>query len=101
MGEEIVPQMFKKLSIVNGSSVITEESVSGRKHSLMYLRKEMLKKHSGYYRQFSDVEYSEMSSEMVISELKRINEYQNLDRYSLSEQKDKLKCFQRTRNLAL
>ena len=101
MGEEIVPQMFKKLSIVNGSSVITEESVSGRKHSLMYLRKELLKKHSGYYRQFSDVEYSEMSSEMVISELKRINEYQNLDRYSLSEQKDKLKCFQRTRNLAL
>ena len=70
MGEEIVPQVFKKLSVIDGSSIITEITVSGRKHSSLYLRKEMLKKHKKYFRQFSDTEYNEMTQEKIISELK-------------------------------
>ena len=101
MGEEIVPQIFKKLSVVDGTSVITETEVSGRKHSLIYLRKEMLKKHQRYFRQYSDTEYDEMTPGKVISELKRINEYQNNENSTFFEQRETLKSFQRTRNLAL
>ena len=101
MGEEIVPQIFKKLSVIDGSSIITEITVSGRKHSLLYLRQEMLKKHQKYFRQFSDAEYNEMTQERVVSELKRINEYHSNANKSYLEQRELLKSYQRTRNLAL
>ena len=101
MGEEIVPQIFKKLSVKDGSSFITEIEVTGRKQSLCYLREEMLKKHQKYFRQFSDTEYDRMTEVKVISELERINEYQGNKNASFFEQRQSLKSFQRTRNIAL
>ena len=82
MGEEIVPQKFKRVEIVNGKPVISEIVVSGR-HI------------------FSDADYSSMTRGKLINELQRINEYKdnhfNLD----TELKRTLKSLQRPRNLML
>ena len=102
MGEEIVPQKFKRMEIVNGKPVISEIVVCGRKQPLTDIREQMLEEHQKYFRIFSDADYSSMTREKLINELQRINEYKhnhfNLDTVEL---KCTQKSLQRTRTLML
>ena len=102
MGEEIVPQKFKRMEIVNGKPVISEIVDSGRKQPLTDIREQMLEEHQSYFRILSDAAYSSITREKLINELQRINEYKdnhfNLDR---AELKCTLKSLQRTRNVML
>ena len=102
MGEEIVPQKFKRVEILNGKPVISEIVVSGRKQPLTDIREQMLEEHQKYFRIFSDADYSSMTREKLINELQRIEEYKNNDfNLGTAELKCTLKPLQRTRNLML
>ena len=64
MGEEIVPQTFKKFQIKDGECEIVVV-VNGRKYPLLYLRNQMMEQHNDYVRLFSDNEYGHVHTKVV------------------------------------
>ena len=101
MGEEIVPQRFQKLILENKEVKVADIMVTGRKHPLRYIRKQFIKEHEQYMRIYTDAEYDKMNEEEVHGELKRINEFENVDGKKLCIQLLTLKKFQRSRHLML
>ena len=99
MGEEIVPQTYKRVEIKDNMPQISEIQVSGRKEGLLTIRQKMADEHKEYMRLFTDDQYEDMNREDVIVELKRIGEF-NRDE-STDELRRQLKILQRTRHLIL
>ena len=75
MGEEIVPQTYKRVEIKDNMPQISEIQVSGRKEGLLTIRQKMADEHKEYMRLFTDDQYDDMNREDVIIELKRIGEF--------------------------
>ena len=101
MGEEIVPQRFQKLILINKEVKVADVMVTGRKHPLRYIRKQFVKEHEKYMRIYTDEEYDNMNEADVHKELKRINEFENVDGERFCIQLLTLKKFQRNRHLML
>ena len=71
-------------------------SVSGRKFSLIQIRKDLLQKHSYYMRLTTGEEFSKMEKKDLIKILKNIGEFDVKENKKVR----KVKKFERTRYLA-
>ena len=99
-GETIVPQTFTKTFVKDGKIKRDEISVSGRKFSLIQIRKDLLQKHSHDMRLTTDEEFSKMEKNDLIEILKNIGELdvkENQKRFE--DLLKKVKKFERTRYL--
>ena len=65
LGETIVPQSFTKTFVKDGKIKTEEMSVSGRKFSLIQIRKDLLQKHSHYMRLKTGEEFSKMAKKIL------------------------------------
>ena len=65
LGETIVPQTFTKTFVKDGKIKTEEMSVSGRKFSLIQIRKDLLQKHSHYMRLTTGEEFSKMAKKIL------------------------------------
>ena len=92
LGETIVPQTFTKTFVKDGKIKTEEMSVSGRKFSLIQIRKDLLQKYSHYMRLTTGEEFSKMAKKI----LSNIGEFDVKE----NEKVRKVKKFERTRYLA-
>ena len=98
LGEMIVPQTFKKVTLTKEGTIKTETfTVSGRKIPL--LEKNMLKEHAsmGLMRIQSDSDYDLMTEGEISSRLKQLGEDKGEE--SASKRKENLKEIERKRHL--
>ena len=101
LGETIVPQTFTRTFVKDGKIKSEERSVSGRKFSLIQIRKDLLQKHSDYMRLTTDEEFSKMEKKDLIEILKNIGEFDAKgNEKSFKDLLTKVKKFERTRYLA-
>ena len=100
LGEMIVPQTFKKVTLTKEGTIKTETfTVSGRKIPLLDIRKNMLKEHEsmGLMRIRSDSDYDLMTEGEISSRLKQLGEDKGEE--SASKRKENLKKIERKRHL--
>ncbi|XP_078384061.1 uncharacterized protein LOC144666512 [Oculina patagonica] len=100
LGEMIVPQTFKKVTLTKEGKIKTETfTVTGRKIPLLDIRKNMLKEHEamGLMRIRSDSDYDLMTEDEISSRLKQLGEDEKEE--SASNRKEKLKEIERKRHL--
>ena len=83
------------------NSKITKKIIAtnGRKIPLKEIRKDMLNEHAKYMRLRSDREFSNLSKEDIITDLKRLNEYKESENRTSNDLLDQLKVFERTRHM--
>ena len=100
IGRLIIPQKFEKTVLQNGKIYKEEVHVSGRKIDLVSIRNDMYNQHKKFMRLRSDNDYSKLSRDDTIKHLCRINEFDFTDTDKNTDiLKNKLKKFERTRNL--
>ena len=74
--------------------------MSGRKIPLCDIRKEMLLKHKVFMKLYCDTKLSQLSRAELVDELKKIHELEDHELHESDEHmREKLKQYQRTRNL--
>ena len=96
----IVPQKFEKVSLREETLIKEEILVSGRKIPLCDIRKEMLLKHKVFMKLYCDTKLSQLSRAELVDELKKIHELEDHELHESDEHmREKLKKYQRTRNL--
>ena len=81
IGELVVPQTFNKISLVDNELKTEEVSIEGRKIPLLDFRKSSLKKHKKLMKLRSDEDFNSLTLEDIITELKKIGEYQKTDKH--------------------
>ena len=97
----MVPQKFTKIKIVDGKMDNEEFFVQGRKIAFFEIRKNLLEKHNNFLRIQNDQYYNNIT-QVVIGELKRINEYaDNFHNTPFDDLCLKLKKLQRSRHLCV
>lgn len=105
LGEMIVPQSYKKVSLTKNGIIKTETlTVSGRKIPLSEIRERLLMEHEkmGLIRASDDEYYAKMTAEQTDDRLSLLDEHHNLPECAtLTDKKDHLKQLERTRHLML
>ena len=104
IGDLIVPQKFKRKFLKDGNIVDDEYEIYGRRVPFHLIRESLLKRHQHFMRLRQDEEYLQMSRNYIISDLKRINEYEDFDGDFDGDTPlllNRLKQFERKRHLAV
>ena len=103
LGELIVPRKYKKMVLAEDGKSLKEEcfTVSGRKISLIEIRRRLMEKHEklGIVRKTTDEEYDKMTESDLSLKLQKLNEYTEgeIDQ----QMRQRLMSIERTRHLSL
>ena len=100
VGDLIVPQEFKKITIKQGKITTENVCISGRKIPLKEIRSEPVDRNRKYMCLTTDEELNSFTEIDMVKHLKDINEY-NFTNYNTETLKQKFKTFQRTRYLMM
>ena len=102
IGDLIVPQKFKRKFLKDGNIVDDEYEIYGRRVPFHFIRESLLKRHQHFMRLRQDEEYLQMSRIDIISDLKRIDEYEDFHANSDTPLLlNRLKQFERKRHLSV
>ncbi len=100
IGVNIVERQYEKQILTKSGAIETHKfSVFGKKHPLINIRRNLLKKHYKYMRRNSNAYFENIDITTLTERLSSLNEL-NLDD-SINTMKQKLKNFERTRNIIM
>ena len=98
IGVSIVQREYQKLALNKNGDVVTQTiTVHGRKHPLSKLRKKLFKKYHKYMRLNNDAYFDNLTNEELFKRLSLIGEVDLNE--NVNDLKQKLKNYERTRNL--
>ena len=100
IGVNIIERQYEKQFLTKSGTIETSKfSVYGRKHPLTNIRRNLLKKHYKYMRRNSDAYFENIDIATLTERLATLNELNCDD--SINTMRQKLKNFERTRNIIM